>query len=114
MPNSLAYFGHALHVVAHNEGNKMKAILKIETEHGVFTRQTKSAYTHAVVFSSPRAKQFFEKAEGAQCGVNARWVKDRGFGVTWHSSLKSAQAALRKGYQWDSLAQPVGIFSVAQ
>jgi hypothetical protein len=26
MPNSLAYFVHALHVVAHNEGNKMKAL----------------------------------------------------------------------------------------
>jgi hypothetical protein len=35
-------------------------------------------------------------------GVSARWVKDRGFAVTWHTSECLATSAASKPYLWDA------------
>jgi hypothetical protein len=91
----------------------MKKVLTVNTPHGSFNRATNTPYTHIVVYSSPRADRAFQNAKGGECGVDARWIKDRGFGVTWHSSLKSAMAAERSGYKWDANSKSLGIFPVA-
>ena len=90
----------------------MKTTLTIQTTAGTFTRTTASKYTHIVVYASPRAKKVFDANEKTQSGVDARWIKDRGFGVTWHGSLASAEKAAKAGYKWDSEATLVGVFSI--
>lgn len=90
-----------------------KQRLAVNTPAGTFTRTTATKYTHAVVWNSPRAAIAKEKGNGLHGGVRQRWIKDNGFGVTWHGSETAANAAARKGYLWDSAATLVGVFSVA-
>lgn len=87
----------------------MKPTLHVDTSVGHFTRQTDTNYTHVVVWRSPRALGSLTSAH--KSGVSARWAKDNGFGVTWHSSGKAAEAATRS-YKWDDNATLVGVFAV--
>lgn len=93
----------------------MKTNLKAVTSVGDFTRATASTYTHVVVWNSPRAaRSFAAHSTGCASGVAVRWFKDRGFGVTWHSSERAAQNATR-AYKWDAQnATLVGVFPVTQ
>lgn len=90
----------------------MKQLLAAQTPVGSFTRRTDSKYTHCVVWNSPRAMDAFNARKGTECGVHGRWVKDGGYGVTWHGSEAAACAAARKGYGWDSAATLAGVFPV--
>lgn len=73
--------------------------LSATTPEGEFTRKTAIAYTHIVVRSCQRA---FATLIGTKptYGVHARWYKDRGFVVTWHSSEKAAIKASAQPYAW--------------
>jgi hypothetical protein len=96
----------------------MKKTLKATTPAGEFSRETATAYAFVVVRKSPRAAAFVESANsGAQVyrgGVNGRWLKDRGYAVTWHGSEKAAKAAAGKPYDWDSKTELVGVFPVSE
>lgn len=91
--------------------------LKVNTTVGEFTRNTDIAYTHAIVWNSPRAAQTYANVTNNVAnyhggGVHGRWVKDRGYATTWHGSHKAALRAASRGYGWDNEATPVGIFAV--
>jgi hypothetical protein len=93
----------------------MKTLTAV-TPVGEFTRKTDSVYTYVNVWASPRAKAAFDSAAERTyrpCGVDARWIKDRGYGVTWHYTEAAARAAAssKRGYQWDH-ATLVGTFAV--
>lgn len=95
-----------------------KKTLKIETPVGEFTRSTDTAYTHAVVRTSVRAAAVLASFNAGTykyrlSGVDARWIKDRGHAVTWHSSEAAARAAASKPYGWDKETTLVGVFAVA-
>ena len=98
-----------------------KNTLKISTTCGEFSRTTATAYTHAVVWDCPRAREIYEGVQSgdefhirmARSGVNRRWNNDRGFAVTWHSSASAAEKAAAGKYVWDWSAKVVGIFEVA-
>jgi hypothetical protein len=94
----------------------MKTI-KVITPVGEFTRSTNSQYTHAVVRKSERAnrvyQQFLQTNERSSSGVDARWVKDRGYAVTYHASLRSAANASQQKYPYDCAAEVIGIYEVA-
>jgi hypothetical protein len=94
----------------------MKTI-KVTTPVGEFTRSTKSNYTHAVVRKCDRAQAVYEKflTSGGKSvlGTDARWIKDRGFAVTYHTSERSAANAAKQKYFWDYSAQVIGIYEVA-
>ena len=101
----------------------MAKTLKISTPHGEFTRSTASVYTHAVVRSCPRSAEEFEyfkaltdprEIRGAKQGVSGRWIKDRGYAVTWHKSEAAAQNAASGNYMWDHSAVVLGIFPVSE
>lgn len=85
--------------------------LKVTTTVGEFTRKTATAYTHVNVWKSPRAEADIADPNAYPGGISGRWKKDRGYGVTWHSSLKAAQNAGRK-YIWDGDATLIGTFDV--
>lgn len=92
--------------------------LKTTTSAGEFTRATNVPYTHVVVWNSPRATTAYARRNDPTFhhsgrGVHARWIKDRGYAVTWHGSERAAQSAAHKGYGWDAAATPIGIFPVA-
>lgn len=88
----------------------MKATLKVSTPVGEFTRTTGTNYTHVVVWNSPRAMAEQKAGSG---GVQGRWAKDLGHGVTWHMSEGAARKAASSKYQWDHAATLVGVFAVA-
>ncbi len=95
----------------------MNTTLKASTPVGEFTRTTSTAYTHVVVWNSPRAMEYFEKCAAdpemkrMASGVHSRWIKDRGYGVTWHASEAAARNVRR--YSWDGNdATLVGVFAV--
>jgi len=94
----------------------MALTLVIHTPVGDLTRKTDKMYSHAVVWSSPRAMRAFERrneADASRSGVAARWIKDRGYGVTWHGSLVSASRSVSPGYKWDAdNATLLGIYPV--
>jgi hypothetical protein len=94
----------------------MKTI-KVTTPVGEFTRNTKSDYTHAVVRKSERAnfryQQFLATGEKSGSGVDARWIKDRGFAVTYHTSERAAHNAANQKYGWDWKSEVIGIYEVA-
>lgn len=95
-----------------------KNTLKVETSAGEFTRKTDTPYTHVVVRVSPRAAASLAafgagNYRGKLSGVDARWVKDRGYAVTWHNSEAAARAAAEKPYVWDRETSLVGVFEVA-
>jgi methylmalonyl-CoA mutase cobalamin-binding subunit len=94
----------------------MKTI-KVITPVGEFTRKTSTDYTHAVVRKSERARGVYEKflttGEKSGSGVDARWIKDRGFAVTYHTSERAARNAANQKYGWDSKAEVIGIYEVA-
>ena len=87
-----------------------KRSLKITTPHGEFNRKTNTAYTHAVVRESIRAQQALTQTYTS--GVHGRWIKDRGFAVTWHGSEQAARNAAAKPYLWDATTAVLGIFPV--
>ncbi len=93
-----------------------KQTLMITTPVGAFTRMTNSPYTHAVVRTSPRAAEVFAEFEAGRVkdrsGVDGRWVKDRGYAVTWHMSEAAAKRAAEKGYTWDLHTTVVGVYAV--
>ena len=96
-----------------------KATLTVTTEAGEFTRKTDTPYTHAVVRKSPRAAAVLASFNagtyrGRLNGVDARWVKDRGYAVTWHMSEAAARAAAAKSYDWDKQTALVGVYPVSQ
>lgn len=95
----------------------MKRRFIIITPVGSFTRASDSMpYTHAVVWKSPRAMGDFERSRQPDAprwlrtGVSGRWIKDLGYGITWHLSEASARKATSK-YRWDSQATLVGVFA---
>ena len=94
----------------------MKTIKAI-TPVGEFTRSTKSDYTHVVVRKSDRAKSVYDKfvstGEKSCSGNDARWIKDRGFVVTYHNSLRSAANAAKQKYFYDYKSEVIGIYEVA-
>jgi len=93
------------------EGNKtMKNTLKAKTPHGTFTRLTNNSYTHVVVRSSERAKKAVGSNE--KFGAEARWAKDNGFIVSWHSGKTNAEKAASKIDAWDRDAVVLGIYKV--
>lgn len=89
----------------------MKPKLTAATPVGVFTRASSSAYTHIVVWNSPRAMRATADGAAVRGAVARRWVKDHGYGVTWHLSEQAAKSAARK-YGWDLDATLVGVFPV--
>lgn len=98
--------------------------LKIVTPHGEFTRKSTTAYTHAVVRTSQRAadclaayernKHDAAKVRYYKDGVQARWVKDRGFAVTWHGSEAAARNAASKPYLWDKETGLATVYEVVR
>ena len=106
-------FTHALRILTETKGNKM--LLTANTPVGKFTRNTNSDYKAIVVWSSPRAKECFEKAKQTgqmpRYGVDTKWVKDNGFAVTWHSSKQLAEKATKQ-YSYDSQAVLIGVFEI--
>lgn len=93
-----------------------KRIASAQTTVGEFTRETEVQYTHVVVRRSTRAAAVlaqFERGEykGKRSGIDARWIKDRGFVVSWHNSEAAAKAASTKAYPYDARAELVGIFA---
>jgi len=93
-----------------------KLNLKVITPVGEFTRSTNTKYSHAVVRNSPRAMAAFQlhQAAGSRrlTGVSARWIKDRGFAVTWHGSEAAALKAAAGKYLWDNSQDVVGVYEV--
>lgn len=92
-----------------------KTTLTAVTPVGTFTRTTATPYTHIVVWNSSRAMDVYRKHlefGTERSGVDARWVKDHGFGVTWHTSERTARAAACKPYTWEAAATHVGVFPV--
>ena len=99
-----------------------KRTLKITTPHGEFTRTTDTAYTHAVVRTSERAYGSYlpiangtatpDQLRWAKSGVTARWIKDRGYAVTWHGSEQAARNAAAKDYSHDKKTGPATIYPV--
>lgn len=89
--------------------------LTVNTTVGIFSRETKTQYKAVVVWSSPRAKACFDKAQETgifpKYGVDTRWVKDNGFALTWHGSKESALKATKQ-YMWDNNATVVGVFEI--
>jgi trehalose-6-phosphatase len=85
------------------------------TPHGKFDRTTQTAYTHIVVRSCERSQRIFDDANnGVQYfagGVQGRWVKDRGFAVTWHKGEAAARTAASKPYVW-AKSTVLGIYPV--
>lgn len=93
----------------------MKTIVAV-TPVGLFARTTKSDYTHVVVRESERAKAVYDNflSTGKKSfGVNNRWIKDRGFVVTYHNSLRSAENAAKQKYFYDYSSKVIGIYEVA-
>jgi hypothetical protein len=98
-----------------------KKTLKAQTTVGEFTRATASNYTHVVVWDAPYVMNLFVAVQNGDAeaicisrdGVQARWVKDRGYGVTWHSSAAAANKAARGRYGWVINSTLVGVFEVA-
>jgi hypothetical protein len=91
-----------------------KPNLQAVTPVGTFTRVTATPYAFVVVWNSPRCmRTFLEPAAHDNVGAGARWVKDQGFGVTWHGTEKAAQAAT-VAYKWDNNATLVGVFPVSR
>lgn len=97
-----------------------KKVLKVTTPVGEFSRATDSNYTHAVVWNAPPAMDLFVRVQNGDAeaicrsrnGVYARWIKDRGFGVTWHGSAAAANKAASKRYGWSLKSTLVGVFEV--
>ena len=92
----------------------IKFKLKIATPHGEFTRTATRPYMFAVVRNSPRAQATYNERGTARrpSGVHARWIKDRGFAVTWHSTEQAARKAATSPYMWDGSLDVVGVFPV--
>lgn len=88
-----------------------KLSLQAVTPVGTFTRATDTPYTRIVVWRSERAAKAL--ADNRTGGVAGRWAKDLGYGVTWHSSERTAQNA-SASYKWDGAATLVGVFAVTQ
>ena len=88
----------------------MKTTLTAKTAHGTFTRNTNSKYTHVVVRKSQRAIDALQSEY--KCGLEARFKKDKGFAVTWHSSHAAAQKAANSFYAWDRESVVLGIYEV--
>jgi hypothetical protein len=94
--------------------------LKAVTPQGEFTRGTATPYSHAVVRHSPRAQGLYQKVQAgdadginsAKSGAQARWVKDRGFVVSWHTTEKSALSAAASTYGYDPDTTVLGIYPV--
>ena len=86
--------------------------LTITTPEGVFTRKTSTRYAFAVVWRSPRAMAAFLDPKRSESQMEIRWKKDRGFGVTWHTSHDTASRAARGSYCCDRAAVLVGIFAL--
>jgi hypothetical protein len=93
----------------------MKTII-VSTPVGEFSRKTNTPYTHAVVRKSVKAQSVYERflSTGVRSvlNVNNRWIKDRGFVVTYHNSLFAAINASEKEYRWDRLTEVVGVYEV--
>jgi len=89
----------------------MKTLI-VSTPVGPFNRKTDSRYTFVNVWASPRAAAVAASPNPYRGGVDGRWVKDRGFAVTWHGSEANARKAAAGGYQWDNAATLVGTFPV--
>jgi hypothetical protein len=92
-----------------------KKTLKAVTPFGEFNRTTGSNYTHIVVWHCPRAHKVFQLAVAGDTndGVDARWIKDQGYGVTWHGSVAAAAKAAKGHYVYDLSSKVAGIFEVA-
>lgn len=95
--------------------------LKITTPHGEFTRTATRPYMFAVVRTSDRAERELatyqaetdpQRLRWMRGGVGGRWIKDRGFAVTWHSDERTARNAAAKPYMWDSKCGPAEIYPV--
>lgn len=87
--------------------------LSVETPHGVFTRTTTTPYTHVVVRSCERSQKVYDE-RGPKLysnGVTGRWIKDRGYAVTWHKSERAARDAAAKPYVW-AASTVLGIYAV--
>ncbi|HEX8887100.1 MAG TPA: hypothetical protein VF797_21645 [Noviherbaspirillum sp.] len=94
-----------------------KTTLKVTTPAGEFTRTTDTAYTHAVVRTSKRAKDYVERVAAGKkpitSGVFARFLKDQGHIVTWHQSESAAQKAAAGENKWDRETTLIGVFSAS-
>jgi len=93
-----------------------KKTLKAVTPFGEFNRTTGSNYTHVVVWHSPRAYKVFQSGVSSYAnggGIDARWIKDQGYGVTWHGSAAAAAKAAKGRYGYDLSSKVAGIFEVA-
>lgn len=89
----------------------MKTTLTVKTPHGTFTRTTKTKYTYVVVRKSQRAIDALQSEYNS--GLEARFKKDNGFAVTWHSTHAAAQKSAQAWYGWDPEAVVLGIYEVA-
>jgi hypothetical protein len=93
----------------------MKTI-KVTTPVGEFTRKTSTDCTHAVVRRSENARAAYERflstGKRSPLSTDNRWIKDRGFVVSYHSSERAARAAAQQTYQWDKNAEVIGIYEV--
>ena len=95
----------------------MKTII-VNTPVGEFSRKTNSSYTHVVVRKSKNAQMVYERflstGERSVLNTNNRWIKDRGFAVSYHYSLVAALNASEKEYRWDRSAEVIGVYEIIQ
>lgn len=85
--------------------------LSATTPVGTFTRTTATAYAWIVVRRSAEAAKA-AATSGPLSGVDARWRKDLGYAVTWHTSRAAADRAASRPYAYDRETEIVGIFAV--
>jgi hypothetical protein len=100
-----------------------KKVLKVSTPHGEFTRSTDAAYSHVVVaIPASRFGDTYEDAadlvaelqdRNSSRGVFGRVLKDRGYIVSWHSSLALAAKAAEKGNSPYFKTRDAQVFEVA-
>jgi hypothetical protein len=87
----------------------MKKILRAVTPVGTFTRATATPYKFVKVWTSARFQKY--ATTRASVGKPGQWHKDKGYDVTWHQTREAADRAKCK---WDSNAELVGVFAVAE
>ena len=83
---------------------------------GEFSRKTNTDYKFVVIWNCPRAKETYDKylITGVKptLATDTRWIKDKGYAVTWHSTKQSAEKKSSGSYDWDKSSTVLGIYEV--
>jgi hypothetical protein len=91
-------------------------IKTVNTPVGEFSRKTNTDYKFAVIWNCPRAKETYDKylitSVKPRLATDTRWIKDKGYAVTWHSTKQSAEKKASGSYDWDKSSTVLGIYEV--